>query len=84
LSLIAEKRLGTLDRSKVAGVTTAEHMAAYLTVQFFVLAVQAAVAFAALVIGFDIEIQGSVLLASVMALLIGVAGISIGIDEVNL
>jgi len=78
LNVIAEKRLGTLDRSKVAGVTTVEFMAAYTTVQFFVLSIQAIIAFGVLILGFGIEIQGSYILSSAMALLIGVAGISIG------
>jgi len=80
---ITEKKAGTLDRSLVAGVTNVEVMLSNLVTQTFVLFVQVGIAFLVMSGVFGIAIKGSIAGAVSIAILIGIAGMSMG-ESLNL
>lgn len=78
VSYITEKKTGTLDRSIVAGVGTAELMGGFLIAQMGVLLGQAGFAFLILTQVFRIEILGSMSLTLSLTILVGISGMSAG------
>lgn len=76
--MITERKLGTLDRTLVAGVTHFEYMASYTVTHLVLLVVQSGLAFVWMVTVMDMHIEGQWYLALILALLVGVSGISFG------
>jgi ABC-type multidrug transport system permease subunit len=78
VSYITEKKAGTLQRSLVAGMTSFEIMVAYLNVQLVLLIVQTLLGFGILRFVFQLHLVGQIWLAILLAILVGVCGMSLG------
>ncbi|OXA63396.1 ABC transporter G family member 20 [Folsomia candida] len=78
IAYISEKKIGTLSRSMVAGVTTFEIMSAYLVVQVVLLCIQVALSLVILEWAFQVKVMGPVHCAYILAVMVGVAGMSMG------
>ncbi|CAL8146179.1 unnamed protein product [Orchesella dallaii] len=78
VTYIGEKRSGTLDRAIVAGIGTFEFIAGYFLIQVGIMLVQALISFLILIYVFDMQIVGSLGLAMVISLLVGVSGMVLG------
>jgi len=76
--MITEKKSGAMERTKVAGVTDVELLISHFLTQFVLLTCQSILSFAIMISVFKIQVHGSLILAYLMGVLIGVAGISFG------
>lgn len=78
LAYIADKKQGTLGRSRSAGVTTFEFMIAFFFTEGIVIMLEVFLSTGILVAFFDFEIRGSVVLFTVLMVLVGLSGQSWG------
>jgi len=78
ISYIRDKKLGTFERSLVAGVKTWEIMTAFFITEGCVLLMQVTLAFVNQIYFFGIICQGSIFLAISIAILMGLSGVSLG------
>jgi ABC-type multidrug transport system permease subunit len=75
---IYEKKLGTLERTLVAGVNTWEIMAGFSITTSIILFVQTMLALMIVTVLFEIQVQGSFVLCVVLGILVGLGGVSMG------
>lgn len=76
--MITEKKSGAMERTKVAGVTDLELMISHFVTQSVVLLIQSILSYVIMISVFKIRVQGSILLAYLIGLAVGVSGISFG------
>jgi len=79
ITFIWDKKLGTMERARVAGAQTWEIMASYFVTECVILCLQTTVSCLNLLYVFEISIVGSPALAVSLLLLNGLAGISLGL-----
>jgi ABC-2 type transport system permease protein len=78
LNYIADKKQGTMERSRSAGVQTFDFMIAFFFTEGMVIIIQTTLSTFILVFFFDFQIKGSYVLYTVLCLLCGLAGQSWG------
>uniref|UniRef100_A0A3B3CUJ4 ABC transporter domain-containing protein n=1 Tax=Oryzias melastigma TaxID=30732 RepID=A0A3B3CUJ4_ORYME len=79
LSFVLERKEGLLDRCWVAGVSSVETMLAHLFSQLIVISVQISLMLLFILLVFKTPNEGSLLLAIILIVLQGMAGISFGL-----
>lgn len=79
LTFVIEKKEGLLDRSMVAGVNVVDLMIAHFTVKLIILIVQSTIVLLMIVFMLGLNIGVSFFTASLLMLLQGVCGMSLGI-----
>lgn len=78
MQVIRDKKLGTFNRSLVAGARAWEWLTAYSVSESVIVISQTAVGFALLAALFQFEIKGSILLVFTLFLMMGLCGVSVG------
>jgi ABC-2 type transport system permease protein len=79
ISIIWDKKLGTLERAQVAGVKTYEVLLAFLLSEGSVLVIQTSLSYLVMRYVLGIEVKGSVFLLLSLIFLVGLSGLSMGI-----
>ncbi|ODN00401.1 ABC transporter G family member 23 [Orchesella cincta] len=78
IQYIYEKKLGTLERTLVAGVNTWEIMAGFSITTSFILFIQTMLALMIVTVLFQITVVGSFVLCVILGILVGLGGVSMG------
>ncbi|ODM97298.1 ABC transporter G family member 23 [Orchesella cincta] len=78
LAYISDKKQGTMERSRSAGVTTFDFMMAFFFTEGLVIIIQAILSTTILTLGFDFTINGSIVWYTLLCLLAGLCGQSWG------
>jgi ABC-type multidrug transport system permease subunit len=78
IAYIQDKKKGTLDRSRVAGVTTFDVLLAFMVTEGSVIIFQTLISLFLLIVCFGLVVQGSTTLFMLICLLTGIAGLSLG------
>lgn len=76
IQYIYEKKLGTLERTLVAGVSTWEIMAGFSITTSIILFIQTMLALMIVTVLFQIQVVGSFILCLVLGILVGLGGVS--------
>jgi len=84
VSLVWDKKQGTVERAQVSGVRTWEMLLAQLLTEFLLVTAQTVMAFTVLVVGYDTEVRGSVFLAIAILVIGGVMGNAHGIFNMKI
>jgi ABC-type multidrug transport system permease subunit len=78
ISIIWDKKQGTMERARVAGVKTWEILASFFMTEGTILLLQCALGLFVISTLFGIQVHGSLPLAFALCFLVGLAGISFG------
>lgn len=73
-----DKKQGTLERARVAGVHTSEIMVSYFVVEGLVLILKLALSLTIICVAFGFEVKGSLPLLICIYMLMGIGGVSAG------
>lgn len=77
-AFITEKKEGMMDRSLVAGVTTAEVITAHMITHYVIMVGQTVLVFVFMVIVFEVPVRGPLVWAIAITLLQGTCGMAFG------
>ncbi|CAL8072809.1 unnamed protein product [Orchesella dallaii] len=79
VSVIGDRKQGTLDRSRVAGIQTFDIMISYFITEGTTVLFQAALGASILILGFNLEVQGSTVLFLFVCIITGLCGQASGL-----
>lgn len=79
MSIIGDRKQGTLDRSRVAGVQTFDIMLSYFLTEGTTVLFQVGLGASILMIGFHLDVRGSIVLFLFVCIITGLCGQASGI-----